>query len=35
LRDVRGDRFLADLVWKGRDAISDSTTFCKRLIGQA
>jgi hypothetical protein len=35
LRDVRGDRFLADLVWKGRDAISDGATFCKRLIGQA
>jgi hypothetical protein len=35
LRDVRGDRFLSDLVWKGRDAISDGATFCKRLIGQA
>jgi hypothetical protein len=34
LRDVRGDRFLADLVWKGRDAISDSAMFCKRLVGQ-
>jgi hypothetical protein len=35
LRDVRGDRFLSDLVWKGRDAISDGATFCKRLTGQA
>ena len=34
LRDVRGDRFLADLVWKGRDAISDGAMFCKRLVGQ-
>jgi len=25
---------LAHLAWKGRDAISDSATFCKRLIGQ-
>ncbi len=32
-RNVRG-RFLADLVWKGRDVISDSAAYCKRLIGQ-
>jgi hypothetical protein len=29
-----GNRSLTDLVWKGRDAINDGATFCKRLIGQ-
>jgi hypothetical protein len=31
LRDLRGNRFLSDLIGKGRDA----AFFCKRLIGQA
>jgi len=35
LRNVRGNGLLADLVWKGRDAISDGAMFCKRLVGQA
>jgi hypothetical protein len=35
LRGARGNGLLSGLVWKGRDAISDSTAFCKRLIGQA
>ena len=35
LRNSHGNGFLADLVWKGRDAISDGAIFCKRLIGQA
>lgn len=26
---------LTHLAWKGRDAIRDSTTFCKKLVGQA
>jgi hypothetical protein len=26
---------LSGLAWKGRDAISDSAAFCKRLIGQS
>jgi hypothetical protein len=34
LRGARGDGLLSGLVWKGRDAISDSAAFCKRLIGQ-
>ena len=35
LRNLRDNGFLTDLVWKGRDAISDGAFFCKRLIGQA
>ena len=35
LRNLRGGGFVTDLVWKGRDAISDGALFCKRLIGQA
>jgi hypothetical protein len=35
MRNSRGDGLLADLVSKGRDAISDGAIFCKRLIGQA
>jgi hypothetical protein len=35
LRNLRGNGLLADLVWKGRDAISDGAMFCKRLVGQA
>ena len=34
LHDPRGNGFLTDLIGKGRDAISDSAIFCKRLIGQ-
>jgi hypothetical protein len=34
LRGARGDGLLSGLVWKGRDALSDSAAFCKRLIGQ-
>jgi len=34
LRGERGNGLLSGLVWKGRDAISDSAAFCKRLIGQ-
>jgi hypothetical protein len=30
----RGDGLLSGLVWKGRDAITDGASFCKRLIGQ-
>lgn len=37
-RSLRSHRSLGGrltyLAWKGRDAISDSATFCKRLIGQ-
>jgi hypothetical protein len=32
MRGARGDGLLSGLVWKGRDAISDSAAFCKRLI---
>ena len=35
LRDPRDNRFLTGLIGKGRDAISDGASFCKRLIGQA
>jgi hypothetical protein len=34
LRNAHGNGLLSGLVWKGRDAISDSAAFCKRLIGQ-
>ncbi|MBN8989488.1 MAG: hypothetical protein J0H42_14660 [Rhizobiales bacterium] len=34
LRGARGQGLLSGLVWKGRDAVSDSAAFCKRLIGQ-
>jgi hypothetical protein len=34
LRNGRNNGLLSGLVWKGRDAISDSAAFCKRLIGQ-
>lgn len=34
MRNGRGNGVLSGLVWKGRDAISDSAAFCKRLIGQ-
>jgi hypothetical protein len=34
LRNGRGNGLLSGLVWKGRDAMSDSAAFCKRLIGQ-
>jgi hypothetical protein len=34
MRNGRGNGLLAGLVCKGRDAISDSAAFCKRLIGQ-
>jgi hypothetical protein len=33
--NAHGNGFLADMVWKGRDAIGDGIVFCKRLIGQA
>jgi hypothetical protein len=32
MRGGRGNGLLSGLVWKGRDAISDSAAFCKRLI---
>jgi hypothetical protein len=35
MRNSRGNGLLAGLIGKGRDAISDGATFCKRLIGQA
>ena len=35
LRNSRGNGLLTGLIGKGRDAISDGATFCKRLIGQA
>ena len=34
MRNGRGNGLLSGLVGKGRDAISDSAAFCKRLIGQ-
>jgi hypothetical protein len=33
MRNGHGNGLLSGLVWKGRDAISDSAAFCKRLIG--
>jgi hypothetical protein len=35
LRDLRGNGLLSGLIGKGRDAISDGASFCKRLVGQA
>jgi hypothetical protein len=32
MRGGRGNGLLSGLVWKGRDAISDSAAFCKRLV---
>lgn len=34
MRNGRGNGLLSGLAGKGRDAISDSAAFCKRLIGQ-
>jgi hypothetical protein len=35
LRDPRSSGLLTDMIGKGRDALSDGATFCKRLVGQA
>jgi hypothetical protein len=35
LRDPRSSGLLNDMIGKGRDALSDGATFCKRLVGQA